>query len=211
MKLWQNKLRVLIELKMTPIDVYKTYLAFKNHFTKKSYNYFKYGGKSKASVQAYNKRKDRYFFERMSRKKTDEEIKDYFLANFVECDDPDRLWIGEIISSGEDNLKSWMKRSQTMSYMFKTEVEVFVNRENFQQLFTIKGQSHPEILKKYLQGALSIETMVILDIILEYVKNFDKKLEDPVWETVSLKIKKYKPFLNINVNKYKSILKEQVV
>jgi len=196
---------------VTPIDVYKTYLAFKNHFTKKSYNYFKYGGKSKASVQAYNKRKDRYFFERMSRKKSDEEIKDYFLANFVECDDPDRLWIGEIISSGEDNLKSWMKRSQTMSYMFKTEVEVFVNRENFQQLFSIKGQSHPEVLKKYLQGALSIETMVILDIILEYVKNFDKKLEDPVWETVSLKIKKYKPFLNINVNKYKSILKEQVV
>jgi len=211
MKLWQNKLKVLIELMMTPIDVYKTYLAFKNHFTKKSYNYFKYGGKSKASVQAYNKRKDRYFFERMSRKKSDEEIKDYFLANFVECDDPDRLWIGEIISSGEDNLKSWMKRSQTMSYMFKTEVEVFVNKENFQQLFTIKGQSHPEVLKKYLQGALSIETMVILDIILEYVKNFDKKLEDPVWETVSLKIKKYKPFLNINVNKYKSILKEQVV
>ena len=196
---------------VTPIDVYKTYLAFKNHFTKKSYNYFKYGGKSKASVQAYNKRKDRYFFERMSRKKSDEEIKDYFLANFVECDDPDRLWIGEIISSGEDNLKSWMKRSQTMSYMFKTEVEVFVNKENFQQLFTIKGQSHPEVLKKYLQGALSIETMVILDIILEYVKNFDKKLEDPVWDTVSLKIKKYKPFLNINVQKYKSILKEQVV
>jgi hypothetical protein len=53
--------------------------------------------------------------------------------------------------------------------------------------------------------------MVILDIILGYVKNFDKKLEDPVWETVSLKIKKYKPFLNINVQKYKSILKEQVV
>lgn len=196
---------------MTPIDVYKTYLAFKNHFTKQSYSYFKYSGKSRASVQAYNNRKDRYFFERMSRKKTDDEIKQYFLANFVECDDPDRLWIGEIISAGEGNYKSWMKRSQTMSYMFKTEVEVFVNKENFQQLFSIKGQSHPEVLKKYLQGALSIETMVILDIILGYVKNFDKKLEDPVWTTVSLKIKKYKPFLNIDVEKYKSILKEQVV
>ena len=196
---------------MTPIDVYKTYLAFKNHFTKQSYSYFQYSGKSRASVQAYNNRKDRYFFERMSRKKTDDEIKQYFLANFVECDDPDRLWIGEIISAGEDNLKSWMKRSQTMSYMFKTEVEVFVSKENFQQLFSIKGQSHPEVLKKYLQGALSIETMVILDIILGYVKNFDKKLEDPVWNTVSLKIKKYKPFLNIDVEKYKSILKEQVV
>ena len=175
---------------MTPIDVYKTYLAFKNHFTKKSYNYFKYSGKSRASVQAYNKRKDRYF---------------------VECDDPDRLWIGEIISTGEDNYKSWTKRAQTLSYMFKTEVEVFVNKENFQQLFTVKGQSHPDILKKYLQGAISIETMVILDLILNYSKNFDKKLIDPVWETVSLKIKKYKPFLNIDVTKFKDVLKEQVL
>tara|TARA_B100000282_G_C31723187_1_gene487088 strand:+ start:82 stop:672 length:591 start_codon:yes stop_codon:yes gene_type:complete len=196
---------------MTPIDVYKTYLAFKNHFTKKSYNYFKYSGKSRASVQAYNKRKDRYFFERMSRKKSDDEIKEYFLANFVECDDPDRLWIGEIISTGEDNYKSWTKRAQTLSYMFKTEVEVFVNKENFQQLFTVKGQSHPDILKKYLQGAISIETMVILDLILNYSKNFDKKLIDPVWETVSLKIKKYKPFLNIDVTKFKDVLKEQVL
>ncbi len=196
---------------MTPIDVYKTYLAFKNHFTKKSYNYFKYSGKSRASVQAYNKRKDRYFFERMSRKKSDDEIKEYFLANFVECDDPDRLWIGEIISTGEDNYKSWIKRAQTLSYMFKTEVEVFVNKENFQQLFTVKGQSHPDILKKYLQGAISIETMVILDLILNYSKNFDKKLIDPVWETVSLKIKKYKPFLNIDVTKFKDVLKEQVL
>ena len=196
---------------MTPIDVYKTYLAFKNHFTKQSYNYFKYSGKSKASVQAYNNRKDRYFFERMSRKKTDDEIKEYFLANFVECDDPDRLWIGEIINTGEDNYKSWAKRFQGLGYLFKTEVEVFCHKETFQQLFAVKGQSHPEILKKYLQGALSIETMVILDMILEYTKDFDSKLIDPVWETVSLKIKKYKPFLNIDVTKYKQVLREQVI
>ena len=196
---------------MTPIDVYKTYLAFKNHFTKVSYNYFKYSGKSRASKEAYNNRKDRYFFERMSRKKSDEEIKEYFLANFIEWDDPDRLWIGEIISSGEDSYKSWAKRFQGLTYLFQTEVEVFFHKENFQDLFTVKGQSHPEVLKKHLQGALSIETMVILDMILDYTKDFDKKLTDPVWETVSLKIKKYKPFLNIDVTKYKSILKEQVV
>ena len=50
---------------------------------------------------------------------------------------------------------------------------------------------------------MSIETMVILDMILDYTKDFDKKLTDPVWETVSLKIKKYKPFLNIDVTKFK--------
>ena len=199
------------EKAVTPIDVYKTYLAFKNHFTKENYNYFKYSGKSRCSAAAYNKRKDRYFFERMSRKKDDGEIKEYFLANFIECDDPERLWIGEIISTGEDNYTSWAKRAQTLTYMFKTEIEVFINKDNLQELFTVKGSSHPEILKKYLQGAISIETMVILDMVLGYIKNFDKKLDDPVWNTVSLKLKKYKPFLNIDVNKFKTILREQVV
>jgi hypothetical protein len=54
--------------------------------------------------------------------------------------------------------------------------------------------------------------MVILDIILGYTKRFDKHMEsDPVWETVSTKIKKYRPFLNINENKCKQILKEVVL
>ena len=48
-------------------------------------------------------------------------------------------------------------------------------------------------------------------MILDYTKDFDSKLIDPVWETVSLKIKKYKPFLNIDVTKYKQVLKEQVI
>ena len=63
----------------------------------------------------------------------------------------------------------------------------------------------------YLQKAISLETMVILDMILGYVKNFDKKLKDPVWETVSLRIKKYQPFLNIDIAKYKETLKEIIL
>ncbi len=194
---------------MTPIEVYKTYLAFKNHFTKKNYDYFKYCGKTNASVGAFNKRKDRYFFERMSRKKDEEEIKQFFLANFIECTDPDRLWIGEIIRNGNDYYGSWLKRFQGLTYLFENESE-FITKKNFEDLFLVKGYSHPEILKKYLQGDVSIETMVILDMMVNYVKDFNKKLSDPVWETVGLKIKKYKPFLNISIDKFKEILIEKL-
>tara|TARA_B100001996_G_scaffold64863_1_gene46826 strand:- start:134 stop:721 length:588 start_codon:yes stop_codon:yes gene_type:complete len=190
---------------MTPIEVYKTYLAFKNHFTKENYDYFKYCGKTNASVSAFNKRKDRYFFERMSRKKEEDEIKQFFLANFIECDDPERLWIGEIIRSGSDYYSSWLKRFQGLTYLFENESE-FITKENFEDLFSVKGYSHPEILKKYLQKDISIETMVILDMLLGYTKKFNKKMSDPVWETVGLKIKKYKPFLNISIDKFKEIL-----
>ena len=196
---------------MTPFEVYKTYLAIKNHFTKSNYDYFKYCGRSRASVSSFNKRKDRYFFEKMSRQKTESEIRAYFVANFVECNDPQSLWIGEIIASGEQNYSSWLKRIQSLTYLFKTESEVFISNKNFDELFECKPNKHPEILKKYLQKALTLETMVILDIILGYVSRFDKKLTDPVWETVSLRIKKYRPFLNIDESKCKQILKEIVL
>ena len=76
---------------------YKTYLAMKQHFTKDKYDYHKYCGRIVTTPAAFNKRKDRYFFERMSRQKNDREIEDFFVANFVSCDDPQRLWIGDII------------------------------------------------------------------------------------------------------------------
>ena len=196
---------------MSPFEVYSNFLAFKNHFTKKNYDYFKYCGKTRASLDSFHKRKDRYFFEKISRQKNDEEIKSFFVANFAECNDPERLWIGDIIRNGEDTYSNWLKKSQSLTYLFKTECEVFISKENFENLFDCKNGNHPEILKKYLQKALTLETLVILNMILNYVKDFDKKMNDPVWEMMSLKIQKYQTFLNIDVVGYKKILKEIIL
>jgi len=46
---------------------------------------------------------------------------------------------------------------------------------------------------------------------LGFKKNFDKKLQDPVWEFLSMRMEKYSPFLNIDVFHYKKILKEVVL
>ena len=196
---------------MSPFEVYSNFLAFKNHFTKKNYDYFKYCGKTRASLDSFHKRKDRYFFEKISRQKNDEEIKSFFVANFAECNDPERLWIGDIIRNGEDTYLNWLKKSQSLTYLFKTECEVFISKENFENLFDCKNGNHPELLKKYLQKALTLETLVILNMILNYVKDFDKKMNDPVWEMMSLKIQKYQTFLNIDVVGYKKILKEIIL
>ena len=197
-------------MKVSPFDCYKTYLAMKNHFTKESYDYVKYGGRSRASVASFNKRRDRYFFERMSRKKDDDEIIQYFIANFISSEDPGKVWIGEIIQNGETNFKEWQKRNQSLSYLFGNEVEGILTRDNFDSYFHTEGQ-HPKILKAYLRNQISIETLIILDKILGFVKRFDKKLDDPIWSTVSLKMKKYGAFLNIDVLRYRKILKEKVL
>jgi len=194
---------------MKPLEVYQSYLAFKNHFTKEKYDYFKYGGRSRASEGAFNKRKDRYFFERMSRKKSDDEIKKFFLANFSQASDSNQVWIGPIIDGGEKVYKEWIEQKENLFETFKSNSEDMMDSYDYDEFFDCK-KGHPPILKEYLGGKLSIEELVIYDKIFSYVKNYDKKLLDPVWETVSLKIKKYSSFININVTEYKNYLVQRV-
>jgi len=195
---------------MMPFDSYKTYLSLKNHFTKDSYDYFKYCGKSRATIQSFYKRKDRMWFEKVARQKTDQEVVDFFVANFVSCNDPETLWIGEMIKEGENRYQNWQKKVQSLSYIFKEESQSLFNENKFEDVFNCT-KGHPPLLKKFLTGKVSLETLVIYDKIFSYSNNFDKKLQDPVWETVSRRIKKYNPFIQIDIFKYKKILKEIIL
>ena len=195
---------------MMPADAYRCYLALKNHFTKDHYDYIKYRGKTRASNQAFYKRKDRFWFEKFARQKNDKEIEEFFVSNFIYSTDPSTVWIGEMIKEGEGRYQEWQKKVQSLTYIFKEETEsVFENKKMDDMFDCSKG--HPPILKSYLGGDISLESMVIYDRILGYGKDFDKRLKDPVWETVSRKIKKYSPFLNIDVSRYKKILKEVII
>ena len=197
-------------MKVTPFETYQTYLSMKSHFTNRKYDFFKYGGKSRATMASFNKRKDKYWFEKTSRKYSDEEVLDFLLSNFVSANNPENLWIGEIINSGERTYAEWMKRQQSLTYLFKEQSNELLFNKKLNEVFDCSNNKHPIVLKKYLGGEISLETLMILEKVFSFVKNFDKKLTDPVWETVSLKIKKYTPFLNINVFPYKKILRELI-
>ena len=199
----------MMKTKVTPFETYQTYLSMKNHFTNRKYDFFTYGGKSRATMTSFNKRKDKYWFEKTSRKYSDQEITDFLLANFVTADTPQNLWIGEIINSGEKTYADWMKRQQSLTYLFKEQSTELLSEKKLEEVFNC-SKGHPIVLKKYLGGEISLETLTILEKIFTFVKNFDTKLQDPVWESVSLKIRKYLPFLNINVFNYKKILRDLV-
>ena len=172
-------------------------------------NSFKYVAKTRASITSFNKRKDKYWFEKTSRKYSDKEVVDFLVSNFTATDNPQNLWIGEIINSGERNYSEWMKRQQSLTYLFKEQSNELLSENELETLFNCT-KGHPLILKKYLSGSVSLETLTIFDKIFHFSENFNKKLTDPVWETVSLKLKKYTPFLNIDVFKFKKILREIV-
>ena len=196
-------------MKVTPFETYRTYLSMKSHFTNPKYDFFKYGGKSRATMTSFNKRKDKYWFEKTSRKYSDKEIVDFLLSNFINATNPQNLWIGEIINSGERTYAEWMKRQQSLTYLFKEQLNELLSENNLDEVFNC-SKGHPLLLKRYLGGEISLETLTILEKVFSFAKNFDVKLDDPVWESVSLKLKKYIPFININVFHYKKILRELV-
>ena len=191
---------------VSPFETYQHYLSLKNHFTNPKYDFFKYGAKTRASVTSFNKRKDKYWFEKTSRKYSDKEVVDFLVSNFTATDNPQNLWIGEIINSGERNYSEWMKRQQSLTYLFKEQSNELLSENELESLFNCTN-GHPKILKEFLSGRLSLENFVIYDKIFRFSNEFDKKLLDPVWETVSLKLKKYGPFINIDVFQYKKILR----
>jgi hypothetical protein len=197
-------------MKVKPFEVYQHYLSLKNHFTNPKYDFFKYGAKTRASVASFNKRRDKYWFEKTSRKYNDEEVVKFLVSNFSAASNPQNLWIGEIINSGERTYSEWTKRQQSLTYLFKEQSNELLSNNELDSVFNC-SKGHPILLKRYLGGDISLETLVIFEKIFSFRQKFDKKLDDPIWETVSLKIEKYKPFLNnLDMFKYKKILRDIV-
>jgi len=194
-------------MKVTPFETYQAYLGMKSHFTNPKYDFIKYGGKSRATMTSFNKRKDKYWFEKTSRKYSDQEVIDFLLSNFVNATNPQNLWIGEIINSGERTYAEWKMRQQSLTYMFTEQSSTLLSENDLEKVFNC-SKGHPIVLKKYLGGEISLETLSILEKVFSFKGKFDKKLKDPVWETVSMKLKKYLPFLNINVFQFKKILRD---
>jgi hypothetical protein len=179
---------------MTAYNAYEIYLALRLHFTKPQYDFFKYSGKVKTNIESFNKRKDRYFFEKLSRKKTEKDIINFFVSNFISYSDPSKIWIGELKVKGDSNFLDWKTRTQSLSYTFKEDLNSILREYHLYEVLFTENNSHPKIVKQYLGKKISLETITILDDIT----NFSARLNtlDPVLSGLTHKIKKYKPFLS---------------
>ena len=191
------------------MEVYKMYLSLKLHFTSDTFDYFKYGIAARASKQSFDGRKDKYFFVKLSRTFEKEELLDFFVASMITND---KIYPSTLIQDGSNNYKDYIKRKQSLTYTFKQDVSTLWDMSRkFDKLFIIDGV-HPPLLKAYLGGKISIETLAIFNKIFNYVDRFDKDIkEEIVWKPLSQRVVKYEPFINIDKGKYKNIIKEQFV
>lgn len=193
---------------MNGFEVYKLYLAIKLHFTSDSYNYFTFNGKTRTTLQSFEKRRDKYFFKKLATKFNQDELIQYFVAHFVQNGD---TWIGDISKIENASIYlNWLKKIQSMSFVFSADLDVLLRDNSFEDLFKITT-THPPIIKKYLSNSINLETLVILNQLLNFIKDFDKSIIDPiVWPDIKRKVVKYEPFLSLDKPKYKQIVLSKV-
>ena len=197
---------------------WKTYHGMYLHFTG-SYDYFKYFGNAPwgtiSSMEKYFAKFEhktgfswqRGFFTSLGKKMTKEfDLIYYYLSQLTRG----KNYPSEFL---DDYYDEYRIKMDSFSLHFQRNIKVIVEylREynlQFNDLFECDGINHPPILKLLLGEDISLETFTVMDVCLDFTKSIDKKLIDPIWRDQKTLCYNYKPFLEVNVNESRQLIKE---
>lgn len=190
---------------MSPFEAYLLYIALRNHFKLKTYDFFKYNGRTNATIESFTRRSDKWIFEKLAKLP---DPKGYLVANFVSGED----WVGDF-EIGEKNYRAKQKIWQSLSYQFDQDIRKLGQWPSGQnaakELIKIQNNDQigglPFIIDHYLQLQISLETLVLFCSSMRCYSYWNKYLKDNViWShMLQQKISKYEPFLNFNREKCK--------
>ena len=195
---------------MTGYEAFSIYNSLKLHFTSKSYDYFKYNGKSNISIEAFENRKDKYHFYKLSRQNEKDDYIEFLVSNFLL---KENLWAGDLLQ--EEAVIAYKQRMatlQSLGYKFQSDCQKLKDSvESPNDLLKTDGD-YPKLLIMTLQKDIHLETLVIMNSIMNFLPMWDKKISDTIrYPEFSVKVKKYTPFLHFDKEKFKNIIMKELL
>lgn len=197
---------------MNGYDAFQIYNSVRLHFTTDKFDYYRYNGKSKVSLESFEQRKDKYLFHKIARMFTEEELPFFYAVNFLKND---KIWVNSLVQDeASKTFKDWIKWQQARTHNFKEDLAK-LSELNFSELVVCKDNQFPELLNLVFQNELHYDTLVILDHFIQLVDAWNNKLcDDFIWEAFYKKFKKYKPFFlqyaALSAPHYKKLLVENL-
>jgi hypothetical protein len=189
---------------MTGYEAYQQFVALKAHFTT-NYDYFKYNGKIKAaSADSYQNRKDKYQFEKLSKRSSEIDITKLIVSNLII--NP-KIWAGQLLDEkGLHNYNTTIKDDQSLYYTFTQHVQLL--DKDFNSNFKVQENSHPKLFQLLISKKVNLNTCIILDDIVKYKSYWDRKMNtDIMWKQYSTLIDKYRRFVpEYEIEKYQKYI-----
>lgn len=194
---------------MTGYEAFCLYNSLKMHFTTDSYDYFKYHGKTRISIDAFENRKDKYYFYKLSRRNTKEDYIDFLVSNFVH---DENVWVGTLLTEEamiihRDRMKVIQSLTYTVGEDFSRLVDVCSDPND---LLKVEDE-YPKLLTMMMQKDIRIETMCIMNALMNFFPMWNKRITDTIrWPQIRKKCLKYTPFIQFDDYKMKNLLLEKM-
>lgn len=195
---------------MTGYEAFSIYNALKLHFSSNSYDFFKYHGKSNISIESFEHRKDKYHFYKLSRQNNKDDYIEFLVSNFLINE---KCWAGDLLQ--EEAIIAYKKRMatlQSLGYVFKNDCQKLKDAvQSPNELLKCDGD-YPLLLTMTLQKDIHLETLCILNSLMNFLPMWDKKIADTIrFPEFSRKMKKYAPFLQYDKEKFKDIVMKELM
>lgn len=185
-------------------DIFKYYMAVKLYL-KGDYDIVKYQGKLRVSRSSFEKRRDRRLFASLSKKS---DVYNFVLANLLDNKD---MHVSSMLDSrrSEEVYINWIKREESRSHFLENDLEYLDNE--FDENFIMKGD-YPYLLGLYYDSKIGIDTLSLMNSIVNYVPYWDKEIKDTVvYPDVSNKIKKTRTFIKYSTDDYAKLVKSKFI
>tara|TARA_B110000444_G_scaffold22008_3_gene18279 strand:- start:16570 stop:17166 length:597 start_codon:yes stop_codon:yes gene_type:complete len=156
-------------------QAYQIYQSLKLHFTS-DYDAVKYNFKTAVKQHSFEKRRDRYFFEKLSRRFKRDELVNYFTANLLENQNG---WIGDM---SDEVYSAFCARYDKLTYMFDQDIKKLAESGyTFDEMCsTTEDYSVNPILEALRAREIHPETVVLLDILVNFLKRLRTAVSDPL-------------------------------
>ena len=187
-------------MRMDGYSAFKLHHAINLHFNG-TYDCFKYNFKTNITEKTYWKRPDKFQLTKIGKRfKSKDDIILYFAAHQV----AGNKYSGDMVRD-EDTYTKFLKRIDSISYLFKNELEE-ISDNGFDTLLEIE-ETYPKIIHHYLEGTVSLETVCIVNRLTGFIEKANSQISETIlWPDLYKKISKFQSFLKVDDSKMRKII-----
>lgn len=198
-----------------PVVAFQLYMGVRLHFVDKNYDFFRNrGAVSGCDLTALDKKSYSGAIYSLAKKMDLSGLCDYYVANMLV---EQGRYIFDHDSNGLKNYHQFSKRKQARKFTFESELTRFVDKESKhgvqflgEHLAVVKGKQYPTLLRAFIGGSISPETMVILNRLRPFLDGWDATVKDQlIYPQASFQLRRLDGFIRIlDLTPYETLLCE---